>query len=165
MNIQLPISKSIANRLLMCKAMRGDDLSEVVASPAFASYPDDVRLLAEHLHTLAPFQPSASFPQLGQGPQSNVEGSSALPLPQLGKGDGGKGLLLDCQNAGTVARFLTAFCAQLEGCEVRLTGCDRMLERPIGQLVDALRQLGADIAYEGTEGFLPLLIRGKRLQA
>ena len=52
MRNDLPISKSIANRLLICKAMRGDDLSEVIASPAFALYPDDVRLMAKHLVAL-----------------------------------------------------------------------------------------------------------------
>lgn len=60
-------------------------------------------------------------------------------------------------------RFLTAFCAQLAGCDVVLTGGERMLQRPIGQLVTALRELGADIAYLGKEGYPPLHIRGKEL--
>ena len=109
--------------------MRGDDLSEVIASPAFSQYPDDVRLMAEHLATM----------------------QSARPH------------VLDCQNAGTVMRFLCAFAAQKEGMELTLTGCERMMQRPIGQLVEALRKIGADIRYLGEEGFPPLRIIGKPL--
>ena len=109
--------------------MRGDDLSEVIASPAFSQYPDDVRLMAKHLATM----------------------QSARPH------------VLDCQNAGTVMRFLCAFAAQKEGLELTLTGCERMTKRPIGQLVEALRKIGADIRYLGEEGFPPLRIIGKPL--
>jgi 3-phosphoshikimate 1-carboxyvinyltransferase len=59
-------------------------------------------------------------------------------------------------------RFLTAYFAIQEGCEVLLTGSSRMKERPIQVLVDALRQLGADITYEEKEGFPPLRIKGSR---
>lgn len=65
--------------------------------------------------------------------------------------------------AGTAMRFLTAYFARCEGREVLLTGSKRMLQRPIGVLVDALRALGADIQYENAEGFPPLRIRGKKL--
>lgn len=65
--------------------------------------------------------------------------------------------------AGTAMRFLTAYLARCEGREVLLTGSRRMLQRPIGVLVDALRTLGADIQYEEDEGFPPLRIRGKQL--
>ncbi len=61
-------------------------------------------------------------------------------------------------------RFLTAYCAQQEGLQVVLTGCERMLQRPIGQEVEALRRLGADIAYLGQEGYPPLRISGKALE-
>ncbi|MFN4299573.1 MAG: 3-phosphoshikimate 1-carboxyvinyltransferase [Thermaurantimonas sp.] len=70
---------------------------------------------------------------------------------------------VDCRMAGTAFRFLTAFYAATPGTHVRLTGSERMLERPVGHLVDALRQLGADIRYLGREGFPPLEIRGRRL--
>jgi len=66
-------------------------------------------------------------------------------------------------NAGTAMRFLTAYLAVTEG-EYVLTGSERMCQRPIGKLVQALRQLGADIGYLENEGFPPLTIRGKRLQ-
>lgn len=65
--------------------------------------------------------------------------------------------------AGTTMRFLAAYYACQPGSEVTIDGSERMRERPIGVLVDALRELGADIAYEGREGFPPLRIRGRRL--
>ncbi len=66
---------------------------------------------------------------------------------------------LNLQNCGTAMRFLTAYCAVQTGLEVTLTGSERMQERPIGQLVDALRGVGADIEYLGKEGFPPLRIK------
>ncbi len=71
---------------------------------------------------------------------------------------------IDIMAAGTAMRFLTAYFAATPGEEHVLTGTPRMLERPIGVLVEALRQLGADIRYEGHEGFPPLHISGKRLR-
>lgn len=72
-------------------------------------------------------------------------------------------LTLDVGNCGTAARFLTAFCAQRPDKVVVLRGVERMHHRPIGQLVDALRKIGADIEYLGDEGFPPLRIKGKVL--
>ncbi len=71
---------------------------------------------------------------------------------------------VDIMAAGTAMRFLTAYFAATPGEEHVLTGTPRMLERPIGVLVDALRQLGADIRYEGRDGFPPLRISGKQLR-
>ena len=67
---------------------------------------------------------------------------------------------IDIGNCGTAMRFLTAYCAQLDGTTVILDGVERMHHRPIGQLVDALRSIGADIDYLGEEGYPPLRIRG-----
>ncbi|WP_295773478.1 3-phosphoshikimate 1-carboxyvinyltransferase [uncultured Mucilaginibacter sp.] len=61
--------------------------------------------------------------------------------------------------AGTAMRFLTAYFALQTG-EVLLTGTERMKQRPIGILVDALRELGAEIVYAENEGFPPLNIKG-----
>jgi len=69
---------------------------------------------------------------------------------------------IDIKAAGTAMRFMTAYLAVTEGSHT-LTGTDRMKHRPIGVLVDALRYLGADIRYEGEEGFPPLRITGRRL--
>ena len=65
--------------------------------------------------------------------------------------------------AGTAMRFLTAYFATREGREVVIDGTECMRQRPIGVLVDALRQLGADIEYVEAEGYPPLKITGTRL--
>lgn len=75
-----------------------------------------------------------------------------------------KNQIVNVGHAGTAMRFATAFWATQEGKTVELRGSDRMHERPIGVLVDALRSLGADIQYLQKEGYPPLLIKGKRLQ-
>jgi 3-phosphoshikimate 1-carboxyvinyltransferase len=71
--------------------------------------------------------------------------------------------LVNVHHAGTAMRFLTAFFAIQENVEVILTGSDRMKERPIKILVEALRELGASIEYEENEGFPPIKIIGKKL--
>lgn len=65
--------------------------------------------------------------------------------------------------AGTAMRFLTAYFAVQEGREVVLDGSERMRRRPIGVLVDALRECGASIEYMAEEGYPPLRIKGRRL--
>jgi len=77
-------------------------------------------------------------------------------------GSGSTSAMIDIGHAGTTMRFLTAYYSCIPG-EVNLTGSDRMKERPIGPLVNALRQLGADIRYTGKDGFPPLQIRGRQL--
>lgn len=67
--------------------------------------------------------------------------------------------------AGTAMRFLTAYFATRQGRTVTLDGSERMRQRPIGVLVDALRSCGATIEYAGNEGFPPLRITGTRLSA
>ena len=71
--------------------------------------------------------------------------------------------IIDVHHAGTAMRFLTAFFAIQENKEVTITGSSRMKERPIKILVEALKQLGADIVYTDKEGFPPLKIKGKKL--
>ena len=70
---------------------------------------------------------------------------------------------IDIMAAGTAMRFMTAYLSVTEGEHV-LTGTERMKQRPIKILVDALRSLGADIQYVGEEGFPPLRIKGKSSQ-
>ncbi|MFI3239928.1 MAG: 3-phosphoshikimate 1-carboxyvinyltransferase [Bacteroidales bacterium] len=65
--------------------------------------------------------------------------------------------------AGTAMRFLTAFYAMNSGCNVILDGSERMRQRPISILVNALRSLGADIEYGTSEGYPPIAISGKEL--
>lgn len=69
----------------------------------------------------------------------------------------------DIGHAGTAMRFLTAFLSQIVG-EWTITGSDRMKQRPIGILVDALNKLGARIEYPENEGFPPLKIYGSHLK-
>ena len=71
---------------------------------------------------------------------------------------------IDIHHAGTAMRFLTSFFAVQEGVEKILTGSKRMKQRPIKPLVEALRELGADIEYLENEGFPPLKIKGKKLE-
>ena len=125
--IFLPISKSIANRLLILQAIHGDGLMTVSAD-----LPEDVQILHNALTTLRTFKTSKTH-----------------STPHI-----------DVGNCGTAMRFLTAYCAQLEGQTTILDGVERMRHRPIGQLVDALREIGADIEYLGEEGFPPLRIKG-----
>ena len=72
--------------------------------------------------------------------------------------------IVDIGAAGTSMRFLTAFFASQEGKEVVMTGSERMKQRPIALLVDALRTLGAQIDYVEAEGFPPLRIHGRKLK-
>ena len=65
---------------------------------------------------------------------------------------------VDIHHAGTAMRFLTAYFATLEGSTIILTGSQRMQERPIEILVDALKDLGADIEYENQEGYPPICV-------
>lgn len=69
--------------------------------------------------------------------------------------------VVDIHHAGTTMRFLTAYYSLCSTRELVLTGSSRMQERPIGILVEALRQLGADIEYDKKEGYPPLRIKGK----
>ncbi|MGL2992393.1 3-phosphoshikimate 1-carboxyvinyltransferase [Flavobacterium sp. TSSA_36] len=70
---------------------------------------------------------------------------------------------VDIHHAGTAMRFLTAYFAVSPDKEVVLTGSQRMTERPIKVLVEALRQLGAQITYEKEEGYPPIRIKGQKI--
>lgn len=72
--------------------------------------------------------------------------------------------LINIQNAGTCLRFLCAFFAASEGSDIILTGSDRMKERPIAPLIEALRILGAQIQYLEKENCLPIQIKGAKLR-
>ena len=71
--------------------------------------------------------------------------------------------VIDIHHAGTAMRFLTSYLSIQDGKTTILTGSDRMKQRPIQYLVDALRDLGADISYVEKEGFPPLKIVGKKI--
>ncbi|WP_185288461.1 3-phosphoshikimate 1-carboxyvinyltransferase [Chryseobacterium lactis] len=71
--------------------------------------------------------------------------------------------IVDIHHAGTAMRFLTSYYSIQEGKTTILTGSGRMKERPIKNLVTALKDLGADIEYLENEGFPPLKITGKKI--
>ncbi|MDO5972280.1 3-phosphoshikimate 1-carboxyvinyltransferase [Flavivirga aquimarina] len=100
----------------------------------------------------------ALYPELSLNNVSNSDDSN-LMTHALTTDSG----LVDINHAGTAMRFLTAYFSVQEGREVTLTGSKRMKERPIKVLVEALRELGADISYVENEGFPPIKIKGKRL--
>lgn len=75
----------------------------------------------------------------------------------------GSSTVIDIGHAGTDMRFLTAYLSMQKG-SYELTGSERMQQRPIGELVQVLRLLGADITCKNKEGFPPLLISGKELK-
>jgi len=75
------------------------------------------------------------------------------------KGDSGL-LRLDARNAGSVMRFLVPLLSVTRG-HFLLTGNERMMQRPIGALVEAMRETGAEIDFLGQIGFPPLIIRGR----
>ena len=101
----------------------------------------------------------SAFPNLSLKNLSNSDDTK-----YLGKALNGNEKLVDISHAGTAMRFLTAYFAAQQGREVILTGSQRMQNRPISILVDALRSLGADISYEKKEGYPPLRIIGKKIE-
>ncbi|QYY27032.1 bifunctional 3-phosphoshikimate 1-carboxyvinyltransferase/cytidylate kinase [Diaphorobacter sp. MNS-0] len=137
-SVQLPGSKSISNRVLLLAALSQGttEVRDLLAS-------DDTRVMLDALRQLG-----CTVDEAGGGTvRITGLGSSTPPSPtQLFMG-----------NAGTAMRPLTAALALLGG-EYELSGVPRMHERPIGDLVDALRQLGCRIDYLGNQGFPPLRI-------
>ena len=136
--VRLPGSKSISNRFLLLAALAEGEtaIRDLLLS-------DDVERMLEALKALGIDW------QRGEDNDFIVRGAAGVfPVKQAE---------LFLGNAGTAFRPLTAALA-LSGGDYRLSGVPRMHERPIGDLVDALRQLGADIRYLGNEGFPPLEI-------
>ncbi len=70
---------------------------------------------------------------------------------------------IDIHHAGTAMRFLTALLSVKENKKFKITGSDRMKQRPIGVLVDALKNLGAEITYKDQIGYPPLIVYGKKI--
>jgi 3-phosphoshikimate 1-carboxyvinyltransferase len=121
--VNLPASKSIANRLLLMKAVAGFTDVEI--------------------HNLS----NARDTQILESILNNLSANATI----------------DVHDAGTVMRFLTAYVSCLEG-EWIITGTERMQQRPIGALVNVLRNIGAEIEYLKNENYPPLKIRGKQLK-
>ena len=139
-SVTLPGSKSISNRVLLLAALSAGEttLHDLLDS-------DDTRVMLAALATLG-----CGIERLG-GNSVRVRGlAGALPV---------KSAELFLGNAGTAMRPLTAALALLaaqQGGRFELRGIARMHERPIGDLVDGLRQLGCPVDYLGNEGYPPL---------
>ena len=136
--VRLPGSKSISNRVLLLAALAKGETEVLGLLDA-----DDTRVMREALAVLG-----VSF-------SGNTVTGVGGPFPV-------KKAELFLGNAGTAFRPLTAALA-FSGGEYRLSGVPRMHERPIGDLVDALRGIGARVDYTGKEGFPPLIIRPSKL--
>jgi 3-phosphoshikimate 1-carboxyvinyltransferase len=100
----------------------------------------------------------ALFPNISLANTSNSDDSEVMQKALKGSEE-----IVDIHHAGTAMRFLTAYFAVNEGREVVLTGSQRMTERPIKVLVEALQQLGAQITYEKEEGYPPIRIKGQKI--
>jgi len=100
----------------------------------------------------------ALYPEISLNNVSNSDDSQLMT-----KALASSSHIVDIHHAGTAMRFLTAYFSIQEGREVTLTGSKRMKERPVEILVDALKDLGADISYVENEGFPPIKIKGKKL--
>ena len=127
----------------MIKISSGNQLRERIVLPASKSISNRALVLnALSRNTLLP-------DNLSDSDDTQVMLRALQNMPEV----------IDIGAAGTAMRFLTAYLSVTSG-EHTITGTERMKHRPIGILVDALRQLGATIAYEGEEGFPPLRIIG-----
>ncbi len=108
---------------------------------------------SNRLLVLQQFYPNLKIENISNSDDSNVMQKALLSFENV----------INIGHAGTAMRFLTAFYAVKENSEIILTGSERMKNRPIKILVDALRDLGAEISYVEKEGFPPLNIKGKKL--
>jgi 3-phosphoshikimate 1-carboxyvinyltransferase len=102
----------------------------------------------------------ALFPNISLANTSNSDDSEVMQKALNGDEE-----IVDIHHAGTAMRFLTAYFAVNDGREVLLTGSQRMTERPIKVLVEALEQLGAKITYEKEVGYPPIRIKGQKITA
>jgi len=142
--VTLPGSKSISNRVLLLSALcQGTTVVHDLLDS------DDTRVML------------AALRQLGCGVK--VQGTTVTITGLGGRAWPTEAIEFFMGNAGTAMRPLTAALA-VHGGDFTLKGVPRMHERPIGDLVDALRELGCAIDYLGNEGFPPLRVRQPALQ-
>jgi len=145
--VRIPGSKSLTNRALLLAA-----LAEGQSTLTNVLFADDTRVMIDALRQL--------------GVSMDIDEANTTVAVT---GCGGRWPVREADlflgNAGTAMRFLTAACCLgPSGSRYRLHGIPRMHQRPIGELVDLLRQLGANIDYDGEEGFPPLTVHGGGLR-
>src|SRR5262245_40542941 len=142
-HLRVPASKSATNRALLAAALTEEPVE--IAGPLES---DDTVALRRCLEAMG-----ASVTLVPGG--LRVRG----PLGAAA----GRVVRLDVRDSGTAARFLAAAASAVPG-RYELDGSARLRDRPIGELVEALRGAGASIAYGGQDGCLPLSIEGGSLQ-
>ncbi len=139
--LSLPGSKSIANRVLLLAAVaNGDSIIHNVPEVA-----EDVVLMLEALTTLGVIIQKISHKD-NLSSYKISGGNGVFPV---------KNASIFCGNSGTSIRFLTSMLAFMDG-QYELTGIERMKERPISDLVEAIQMVGADITYSENIGYPPL---------
>lgn len=147
--VVVPSSKSATNRALLLAAISTTGAPVEIVRPLES---DDTRAISACLRAMgARIEPGSS----PDGPVLRVTGPLGVSAGAVTE--------LDARDSGTAARFLAALAAAVPG-DFRLTGSDRLRERPMGPLVAALRELGASVLEEGAAGRLPLKIRGGSLR-
>ncbi len=144
--VHIPGSKSLSNRILLLAALcKGTTrVSNLLVS-------DDIRYMLDALY------------ELGIPYYLSDDGTECRVVGQAGELARGQVLTLFLGNAGTAMRPLAAALCAGSG-EFELTGEPRMAERPIGDLIDALTPLGANVTYLGQTGYPPLLIKAQPLR-
>lgn len=155
-DIQLPASKSESNRALMIAAYGG--------------FAPDIQHLSDSMDTLVlmnALSGIAALPLIDSkrtaSSWNDIRGSVQRSVHVIPCRDGGNGIYartVDAADCGTTARFMATYLATHNG-NWLLTGSERMCQRPMAPLVEALKALGADIQYAERQGFLPLRIHGK----
>jgi 3-phosphoshikimate 1-carboxyvinyltransferase len=148
--LNLPGSKSIANRVLLLAAL-ADGESIIHNVPCVA---EDVVLMLQSLQQLG-----VRIERIDNN-ANNAEGSASYKIIGCCGEFPVREATIFCGGSGTLTRFLTAVLAFMPHANYQITGIKRLLERPISDLVDALLQCGADITYSQNDGFLPLKIGG-----
>jgi len=140
--VRVPPSKSATNRALVAAALTGSAVR--IEGPLES---DDTEALRACLTAMGARIETAESGWRVSGPLRGEPG------------DPSREIRLDARDSGTAARFLAAAAAATPGRFV-LTGSARLCERPMGELVDALRGAGATVSYRGAEGCLPVAIEG-----
>ncbi len=143
--VRPPGSKSITNRALICTA-----LAEGTSVLSGALRSEDTQVMIAALRHLG-----IRVAERDNGRELEVPGASGRILAK-------DPVAIDCRNSGTSIRFLTAMLAAASG-EFHLDGIERMRQRPIEDLLAALRQLGADASCDQPTGCPPLTIRAAGL--
>lgn len=145
--VTIPGSKSLTNRALLLAA-----LCDAPVTLTGALFSDDTRLMAEALR------------RLGLTVAAD-EAAGTISVSEQGNAFRGEAPVeIFVGLAGTAARFLTALCAAAPRGTYRIQGTERMNQRPMKGLIDALRALGTQIRCTGVEGFFPIEIQARGLR-